>query len=68
MWMTQFVKEVKKQLRDVYGHVPSRTVGDEPCFDHLPDAMYLMDIEGKLNYVAVINDKFYFLQKKEPVA
>lgn len=66
MWMTTLVREVKKQLRDVYGMTPSRTVGDEPCFDNSPDGLYQMEIEGKTHWVAIISDKFHFLDKKEP--
>lgn len=45
---------------------PSRTVGDEPCFDNSPDGLYQMEIEGKTHWVAIISDKFHFLDKKEP--
>lgn len=58
MWMTEYVREVKKQLRDKYGFVPDRTVGDEPCFDHIPDGDYPMTINGKLDRVKVVNGRF----------
>ncbi len=66
MWMTSFVREVKRQLRDVYGIAPSRIVDDEPCFDSLPDGLYPMEIEGKIEQVVVISNHFHFLEKKTP--
>ena len=44
MWMTDFVREVKRQLRDVYGLTPSREADGEPCFDNVPDGLYPMVI------------------------
>lgn len=58
MWMTQYILEIKKQLRDVYKFVPSRIVEDEPCFDNIPDGEYPMIISGKLDRVKIIEGKF----------
>lgn len=66
MWMTALVREVKRQLRDVYGLEPSRVVDGEPCFDQVPDGLYPMDAEGRRYWVAVIDDRFHFLDLKEP--
>jgi hypothetical protein len=53
MWMTQYIMEIKKQFRDVYGFVPSRIVAGEPCFDDIPDGEYPMTIKGKLDRVKI---------------
>ena len=66
MWMTQIVIEAKKQLRDVFGLEPSRMVDDEPCFDSVPDGLYPMEIDSKTWWAAVIEQRFHFLDKKEP--
>ncbi len=58
MWMTQYVREVKKQLRDVYGLTPSRMVGDDPCFGKVQDGIYPMKIDGKKDFVIVNDNKF----------
>lgn len=57
MWMTDYIREVKRQFRDVYHFEPSRTVDDEPCFDKLPDGGYPMEIEGKTDYVKIVDGK-----------
>jgi hypothetical protein len=68
MWMTDFVRDVKRQLRDVYGLTPSRVADGEPCFEHVPNGLYLMTIEGKAWHVAVIDDRFHFLEVMKPKA
>ena len=69
MWMTQFVMEVKRRLRDEFGLVPDRVVeNDEPCFETVPDGIYPMQIEDKDEpVVVVIANRFYFLEVKKPV-
>ena len=67
MWMTQIVVEAKRQLRDVYGLVPSSVVGNECCFDNVPDGIYPMVMEEETMWVVLIGNKFYFLDKKEPI-
>lgn len=55
MWMTQYISEIKKKLRDQYRFKPSRTVEGEPCFDNIPDGEYPMRIDGKLDRVKIVN-------------
>jgi hypothetical protein len=59
--MTDYTREVKRQLRDVYRLTPSRTIGDEPCFDHIKDGIYPMVIGGRQEYPVIIAGKFYLL-------
>ena len=53
MWMTQYIKEIKRQFHKVYKFVPVEMVGDEPVFAHnqIPDGEYPMTIDGKLDRV-----------------
>lgn len=55
MWMTDYIREVKKKFRDQYSFVPSRTIGGEPCFDSIPDGEYPMEIDGKKDCVKIVN-------------
>lgn len=65
--MTDHVREVKRQLRDVYGLTPDREEGGEPCFHNVPDGIYPMTIEGRQEYPAIIGQRFFFgLMMMEP--
>jgi hypothetical protein len=58
MWMTDYIREIKSQFRDVYKFIPDRVVdGGEPCFNNIPDGEYPMTIEGKLDNVKIIDGK-----------
>jgi hypothetical protein len=62
MWMTDYIRAIKRQLRDRYGFKPSKVMGTPPdeelCFDSVPDGTYPMAIDGKEVFVKVINGKF----------
>ncbi len=66
MWMTVLAQEVKRQFLDVYRMTPTRTVDGEPCFDRIPDGIYPMQIEGRTEYICVSDNRFFFLEMKEP--
>jgi len=55
MWMTQCIKEIKRQFRDVYNYTPSSGSKEEPNFDNIPDGEYPMEIEGKTDFVRIKN-------------
>jgi hypothetical protein len=57
MWMTDYIREIKRQFRDVYNFVPVRDEGTEPIFGEgqIPDGEYPMTIEGKLDNVRIVN-------------
>lgn len=61
MWMTEFIREVKKQLRDEHGFKPTGIVGGELIFAPgvIPDGIYPVTIEGKLCQVELRGGKFY---------
>ena len=57
MDMLSYIREIKINLRDVYGFKPNRTVGNgEPCFDSIPPGYYPMVIEGKKDWVEITSD------------
>ena len=66
MWITAYILEIKKQLRDTHHIKPTRMVGEEPLFDDLPDGDYPMVIEGKLDRVRVVNGRFECCRFDEP--
>ena len=58
MWMTDYIHEIKRQFRDVYGFAPSKVEEiDDPIFDEgqIPDGVYPMEIEGKTDYVKIVD-------------
>lgn len=55
MWMTDYIREIKKQFRTKYHFKPSRMEGKEPIFDNIPDGEYPMKIEGKIDHVRITN-------------
>jgi len=59
MWMTSYIKEIKKHLRDDYNFVPDGYNEDEPLFENvkIPDGEYPMTIEGKLDNVTITNGR-----------
>ncbi len=66
MWMTEYVFEIKKALRDQHHITPTRMVGDEPLFDNLPDGEYPVVIAGELDRVVVKDGRFLCCRTKEP--
>lgn len=55
--MTDYIKEIKRQFRDVYGLTPTGGTDEEPLFEKIPDGVYPMTIGGKVDNVA-IKDNF----------
>lgn len=54
MWMTDYIKAVKRGLRDQYGFKPIGGTEEELLID-APDGEYPMTIGGKLDRVAIID-------------
>ena len=52
-WMTDYIREIKKQFRDVYKFKPSKIESGEPCFDSIPDGIYPMKINGRKDWVEI---------------
>jgi hypothetical protein len=59
MWMTDYIRAVKRQFRDVYHFVPVRGTDDDPTFAEgaIPDGEYPMVIEGELDRVRIEDGK-----------
>jgi hypothetical protein len=55
VWMTDYIREIKRQFRDVYHFTPVRGTLDDPTFAEgaIPDGEYPMTIEGKLDRVRI---------------
>ncbi len=53
MWMSDYIRAIKNQFRDKYGFKPSRVVDGEPCFTDIPEGVYPMKIDGKLDHVEI---------------
>jgi hypothetical protein len=70
MWMTNYVREVKRQLRDRYGFQPVRVEGDELIFaeGQIPEGEYPLEIDGKIDHVLVVNGRFQFCRFEMEVA
>ena len=67
MWTTEYVREIKKALRDQHHLEPTRVVEGEPHFDDLHNGDYPMVIAGRLDRVRVVNGRFECCRFDEPV-
>jgi len=59
MWMTDYIREIKRQFRDVYHFNPSGGTLEDPIFTDIPDGDYPMFIDGKIDKVGVIDGKIH---------
>lgn len=62
MWMTDYIREIKRQFRDVYNFTPERTEpGDEPIFadGQIPDGLYPMTIAGQRDNVRIVEGNIH---------
>jgi len=55
MWMTDYIRAIKRGLRDKHGFHPTGGTKDEPIFANVPDGEYPMKIDGKLDHVRIVN-------------
>lgn len=53
----EYIRGVKRGLRDQHGFEPSEGVEIDPCFANIPDGTYPMVIDGKTDYVRIIAGK-----------
>jgi hypothetical protein len=51
MWGTEYIKEIQRQFIDVYNFPASPENQDLPA--DVPDGVYPMTIQGRLDYVGV---------------
>lgn len=66
MWMSDYVRAVKRKLRDQYGFKPNGGTNDDPTFDSVPDGEYPMKIDRKLDRVRIVDGKFQLCNFEEP--
>ena len=57
MGMLEYIRAVKRGLRDSYGFVPVRGDEHDPVFADgaVPDGNYPMTIDGKRDHVRIVN-------------
>jgi hypothetical protein len=55
MWMTAYINAIKRGFRDIHGFKPTGGTEQEPLFNNIPDGEYPMEIEGKTDYVRIVN-------------
>ena len=55
MWMTDYIREIQRQLISVYGYQEDADRKGVPL--DVPDGEYPMTIEGKLDHVRVVDGK-----------
>lgn len=59
MWMTEYISAVKRGLRDQHGFVPTGGTDAEPLFDNIPDGLYPMDVDGRIDRVRIEAGRIY---------
>ncbi len=67
--MIEYINAVKRGIRDQCGVVPTGGTTDEPLFDNVPDGVYPMVIDGKLDHVRIEAGKIFccnFLSGNSP--
>jgi hypothetical protein len=57
MWMSDYFRAIKRQLRDVYGFAPTGGTEVDPTFERIPDGEYPMEIDGKMDRVAIVDGR-----------
>ena len=55
MWMTDYINEINRQFRDVYGFKPQLGSTRREPLTNPPDGEYPMTIDGKIDYVRIVN-------------
>lgn len=59
MWMTDYIRAVKRGLRDEHGFKPKDgSTQDEPLLE-VPDGKYPMTIDGKVDNVCITDGKIF---------
>jgi hypothetical protein len=57
MWMTDYIRAVKRGFRDQHGFGPTGGTNDDPIFADgtIPDGEYPMEIDGKIDRVRLVD-------------
>jgi hypothetical protein len=59
MWMTDYIKEIKRQLVKVYKFKPLKGSTKEEYLVEVPDGEYPMTIQGKVDHVRIKDGKIH---------
>jgi hypothetical protein len=59
MWMTDYLRAVKRGFRDQHGMKPDGGTEEDPTFSHIPDGIYPMEIDDKTDRVEIIGGLIY---------
>lgn len=54
MWYTDYIREIRRQLIDVYGFKPLPNSTKKEPLTEAPDGEYPMTIEGKRDHVRIV--------------
>lgn len=57
--MLEYIRAVKRALRDQHGEIPSGGTEEDPLFSGLPDGDYPMEINGKIDRVVIRDGKVH---------
>ena len=55
--MMEYIREVKRQLRDQYKFKPTGGTKEDQTFDHIPDGVYPMLVRGRMDKVRIEGDR-----------
>jgi len=66
MWMIDYIKKVKRQLRDKYGFKPLRGSTKQEPLLNVPDGEYPMIIDENLDYVRIVDGKIHCCNFRKP--
>ena len=66
--MVDYINAVKRGLRDEHGFVPNGGTDSEPLFadDAMPDGVYPVNIEGRLDRVRIERGRIYCCNFEAP--
>lgn len=55
--MLEYIRAIKRGLRDTHGFIPTGGTDHDPTFDKVPDGTYPMEIDGKTDHVKITGGK-----------
>ncbi len=65
--MLEYIRSVKRGMRDQHGFKPTYGTDEDPNFDNIPDGKYPMTIDGKVDSVEIKGGKIFFCNFEEEV-
>lgn len=68
MGMLKYIREIKRQFRDVYHFVPTGDCHGELIFGAIPDGDYPMTIDSRVDNIQIVNGFIRCCNFKEAAA